>query len=124
MLTSLSLKSQNVLIIEIENLKSDNGKVLIELRDGDNNFIKGISVKIDENICLTRLENLKIGKYSFKYFHDENNNGKLDTNKLGIPNEGFGFSNNAKGTFGPPAFRNTIFNVNGSVVQKCTPHYF
>ena len=35
------------------------------------------------------------GKYALAVIHDENMNGKLDTNPIGIPKEGYGFSNNA-----------------------------
>ncbi len=51
------------------------------------------------------------GEYAVKIIHDENSNGKLDTNFLGIPREGFGFSNNAKPGMGPPAFEKSKFYV-------------
>jgi uncharacterized protein (DUF2141 family) len=41
--------------------------------------------------------------------HDVNKNGELDKNALGIPKEGFGFSNDAAGTFGPPGFDKAKF---------------
>jgi len=44
------------------------------------------------------------GRYAVIVFHDENDNGILDTNFLGIPKEGYGFSNNASGLFSAPAF--------------------
>jgi uncharacterized protein (DUF2141 family) len=42
------------------------------------------------------------GVYAVALFHDENANGHLDTNALGIPTEGYGFSNNPTLYFGPP----------------------
>lgn len=44
------------------------------------------------------------GRYALRAFADENGNTKLDTNMLGIPTERLGFSNDAKGTMGPPGF--------------------
>lgn len=44
------------------------------------------------------------GQHAIKVFHDVNGNGQLDTNKLGIPNEPYGFGNDARGRFGPPSF--------------------
>lgn len=42
--------------------------------------------------------------------HDENSNGKLDMNFVGIPKEGFGFSNNARpGAMRPPTFEDAAF---------------
>jgi len=45
--------------------------------------------------------------------HDENMDGKLDTNWVGIPTEGYGFSNDAKATLGPPSFSAASFLYNG-----------
>ncbi len=45
--------------------------------------------------------------------HDANGNGKLDSNMMGIPKEGFGFSNDATGSFGPPGFDEAKFNLTG-----------
>lgn len=44
------------------------------------------------------------GTYAVAVFHDENNNHHLDTNFLGLPTEGYGFSNNAAISLGPPKF--------------------
>jgi uncharacterized protein (DUF2141 family) len=50
------------------------------------------------------IPNLQPGRYAVAVIHDENGNGKLDTNVLGMPVEGFGFSNNPRIGFGPPRF--------------------
>ncbi len=44
------------------------------------------------------------GRYAIAAFHDENGNGELDANLLGIPTEGLGISNDASSIFGPPDF--------------------
>ena len=62
-------------------------------------------------------ENLKPGKYAFKYFHDENNDEKINTNLIGIPKEGYGFSNNAKGFFGKPSYKDVVFQLNSAEDQ-------
>lgn len=41
--------------------------------------------------------------------YDRNANGVLDTNVLGIPNEPFGFSNDAVAFFGPPDWEAAYF---------------
>jgi uncharacterized protein (DUF2141 family) len=51
------------------------------------------------------------GTHAIKVFHDVNDNGKLDTNWLGIPTEPYGFSNDAMGTLGPPSFQQAQFIV-------------
>lgn len=52
-----------------------------------------------------RFTGLAPGTYGLKVFHDVNSNGKLDTSWMGIPNEPYGFGNDARGRFGPPPFQ-------------------
>jgi uncharacterized protein (DUF2141 family) len=57
-------------------------------------------------------------------FHDENSNGKLDTNFMGIPREGVGASNDAKGHLGPPKFNAAAFRFGGGRLDlKITINY-
>ena len=50
------------------------------------------------------LGELPPGTYALVVIHDANRNGDIDRNFLGIPTEAWGFSNDAKGTLGPPSF--------------------
>ena len=64
-------------------------------------------------------KNVPIGKYAVACFHDENRDGKHNTNIIGIPKEGYGFSNNVFGPFGSsPKFEDAIIllNKNRSIV--------
>lgn len=56
-------------------------------------------------------ENLPAGTYAVSTFHDKNNNSKLDTGLFGIPQEKFGFSNNASKPFSPPDFQQAAFQL-------------
>ena len=56
-----------------------------------------------------QLKDIPAGKYAIAVIHDENDNLQLDTGLFGIPKEGFCFSNNAMGTFGPPSFESASF---------------
>lgn len=62
-------------------------------------------------------EDIPPGTYALAVIHDENSNGKLDTNWLRIPTEGYGFSNDAKARLGPPAFSAASFSYDGRSVQ-------
>lgn len=61
--------------------------------------------------------NIPPGKYAMVVIHDENMNGKLDTNWLGVPNEGYGFSNNAKALLSAPSFSDASFLYNGQNIN-------
>lgn len=54
-------------------------------------------------------ENVPFGAYALTVRHDENRNGKLDTNFLGMPKEGVGTSNNPHKLMGPPSFDDARF---------------
>ena len=45
------------------------------------------------------------GTYAVAVHHDEDGDGEMDTGLFGIPSEPHGFSNNARGRFGPPSWR-------------------
>jgi uncharacterized protein (DUF2141 family) len=55
------------------------------------------------------------GVYGISAFHDQNNNGKLDTNLIGLPTEDYCASRDARNTFGPPSFDDAKFSYDGGV---------
>jgi uncharacterized protein (DUF2141 family) len=61
------------------------------------------------------------GTYGLSAFHDQNENGKLDTNFLGMPIEDYCASNNARGVFGPPSFDDAKFTFRGGT-KKLEAH--
>lgn len=69
---------------------------------------------IKDNKVTFILDNLPYGDYAISVHHDEDNNGKVNTNFFGIPNEGLGSSNDAKGVFGPPSFDKAKITLNKS----------
>ncbi len=54
------------------------------------------------------------GLYAIQAWHDQNNNGRIDRDLLGIPTEGIGFSHNAPVLLGPPSFEDAAFTVEPS----------
>ena len=57
------------------------------------------------------------GRYAAQAFHDRNGNGKVDRGLFGIPNEGVGFSNDAKIVMAPPKFADAAFD-HGAAAQR------
>ena len=51
------------------------------------------------------------GTWAVVAYQDENTNGELDTNLLGIPKEPYGFSRDARSKFGPPGFDDAAIEV-------------
>ena len=74
-------------------------------------------IKIRKSQARCDFEDIPPGTYAMAVVHDENMNGKLDTNWAGVPTEGYGFSNNAKGVLGAPSFAAASFNYDGRNVD-------
>ncbi len=56
-------------------------------------------------------KDLPPGDYALTAYHDENDNGEIDRNALGIPTEGYAFSNDAMGFMGPPSFKDAAVTL-------------
>lgn len=102
------------LIVRLLNFSSDDGKAMIAIYNSEksynsNTVFKAFILKIKDGVAEQTFSNIPFGSYAVKTYHDENENGELDTNFLGIPMEDYGFSNNADGTFGPPDFEEAMF---------------
>ena len=69
------------------------------------------AVKVEGKTISLTYSGLASGTYALKLYQDIDGDEKLGTNVLGIPNEPFGFSNNAMGHFGPPSFEQAAFKV-------------
>ena len=104
-------------VIGARNTKGRIGVVLFRSAEGfPNDTSKAIhqqSVNIDSNTLSaeTTFRNLSYGTYAVSVLHDENGNGKMDKNFMGIPKEGYGASNNPRKRMGPPGFDEAKFSV-------------
>lgn len=76
-------------------------------------YFRRIKCPVVKNRTVFNLNDLPAGEYAVKVFHDENGNGELDTRMFGIPKEAYGFSNNARGKFGPPDYTDAVIQYSG-----------
>jgi uncharacterized protein (DUF2141 family) len=116
--------------ISIDGIRSSKGTVLIGLYDSPETFRRAIeaagtagflndpqrfaAVSLRANAALKSsvvFSNLPPGRYAVIAFHDENGNGKLDKNVLGVPTEPYAFSNNVQGFLGPPTYDKAAITV-------------
>jgi uncharacterized protein (DUF2141 family) len=105
----------NTISVAVHHLRNDQGTVVVLLFNGADGFpkqqkaFKVLTTKIVNRTATVDFNGLPAGVYGLAVFHDENSNGKMDTNFFGIPKEGVGASNGAKGHFGPPKFNDAAF---------------
>ena len=86
-------------------------------------LIKGKTTVTKAGEVQVVFENVAPGDYAISVMHDANENDELDSNAFGIPKEGFGFSNDAMGMFGPPSFEKAKFNFTGKNQVAITLKY-
>ena len=111
--------------VEVVNAKSDKGLILgavygsadAWLKDGQQ--VQGAMDQAKDKAVLV-YRNLPAGAYAITVFHDENGNGKLDTNLVGFPTERYGFSRDAKGNMGPPAFADAVVDLQADTTITIT----
>jgi uncharacterized protein (DUF2141 family) len=121
----------NIVHVEIGGLRNDKGQVFCALYSSPDGFPKNsekavarIKSAILDKQAVCEFSGMASGTYAVSVFHDENSNGKLDTNFMGIPREGVGASNGAKGHFGPPKFDAAAFHFSGGRLDlKITINY-
>lgn len=123
--TATATADGGALAIRFSGLRSGDGKVLVAIFRGEDGFPmasekawKRMVVPIRGTTASVDLEGLPAGEYAISAVHDENGNNELDTNFIGIPKEGLGASNNAKGRMGPPKYRDARFSVGAEPVTQ------
>jgi len=107
------------LIVRLLEFGSDDGKAMIAIFNDEKSYstneaFRAFILEIKDGLAEHTFLNIPFGSYAAKSYHDENGNGELDTNFLGIPTEDYGFSKNADGTFGPPDFEEAKFEFRTS----------
>ena len=132
-LTSLLLMSPafaGTVTVEVRNIETK-GEMHLAIYDDADVFendngekggaAKGIVEGVIEEVgtgTATYTFELPNGTYAIGIFVDANYNNEMDRNFFGVPKEQYGFSNDAKGSFGPPSFKDASFTVSGDMKLK------
>lgn len=104
------------LTLKVDKIKSADGNLLVAVYDqaahydSNSKWVVARKIKMTEGPLLIPLGDVPAGYYAVKLFQDENDNGQIDTNLLGIPSEPYGFSNNVD-SFSAPSFDEAKVNV-------------
>lgn len=91
------------LTVTIERIGQAQGHILVLVADSEAGWdgqapraaARKIAVENTEPLAVT-FTDLAPGRYAVQVLHDANDNGRLDTNIVGMPTEGYGFSNNPR----------------------------
>jgi uncharacterized protein (DUF2141 family) len=115
--------AQITLKIEITELRNNKGKIMLQVFDQKEKVVSQQMGDIKDRSCSFITGNLSKGKYAVRFYHDENLNQKMETNLVGKPTEGYGFSNNVTGKFSMPPFEKWIFSLNHDTTIILKPVY-
>lgn len=111
--------------VKIQNINNNTGVIACAIFATEKGF-PGKFLKYASKIMITQISgtdasfefsDILPGKYAIAVIHDENYNGELDKNFLGIPKEGYGFSNGAEIKLSAPSFSDAEFLYDGGVLQ-------
>ena len=108
---------QGQLKITVPNVNKIEGMIQVSLYNSKDKFIrkgqeyKSQVRKVRSNSETFIFNDLPAGTYAVALYHDENSDGKCNTNLIGIPKEGYGFSKNFKPSLSAPKFEDTKFRL-------------
>lgn len=111
--------------VKILDIRNSTGAVACALFDAPEGFPAeflhyatiNMMIKVRDTQASCHFIGVPAGKYALAVIHDENLNGKLDTNWLGVPKEGYGFSSDAKASLSAPSFEAASFSYDGQNLE-------
>ena len=113
LLAAMVRADTGTLIVEVQDLEFNEGKVRFALFDSDENFFKEAvaygDIDVADNSAMWIVNNLPFGTYAVTVHHDVNDNGEMERRWFGKPKEPTGASTNPSLRFGPPTFENSRF---------------
>jgi len=114
--SQLLAKGQTLIQVEVSGISSKKGEILAALFSTEKGFpndaskaFKTVKALPSNGKATLQFNQVPDGKYAIALFHDTNGDGKLNTNILGIPKEGYGVSNNVRNLFSAPGFEESSF---------------
>ena len=113
--------------IEVRGIRSGDGRLYVAAHGPEtkttfpaaDGVLAGLNRRARAGVLRFVLHGLAPGRYAVSAFHDENDDGELGTNLVGVPSEGYGFANDPGAAFGPPDFEAaavTVGDTSGAAV--------
>lgn len=132
LLSGTIIHAQHTLKVHVNDLRNTSGTLYFAVFTSEKGFpgdpsqavYSGKIEKIPSISTSYTFNNVISGEYAVAIFHDEDNNGSMKKNVLGIPLEGTAVSNNAKGKLGPPKYADARFKLDGNKSISVTMWYF
>lgn len=103
-------------VFRVHGLRSDRGQIMGALYDSPQHWVRAgehaADCRAEIRARVARCEmQVRPGRYAFAFAHDEDGDGELDRDFLGIPSEGYGFSNDVRPALSLPSWQSAAFDV-------------
>lgn len=113
-----------VIAVTVRGIAGTEGTIRMALFASDDGFpgerdraVQSGAWPIDADTLEALFDDVPPGRYAVSVIHDENDDGKMATDFMGRPKEGYGFSRDARGRFGPPGFDSAAFDATGDTTR-------
>ena len=121
--SAVEAQQGNTISVPVSGLRNNNGDVRCGLFNSAATFPKdgqqfmGVVAPIANQQATCVFSNVSPGTYAVSLFHAEKGETTLRTGFFGQPEQGYGFSRNAKGTMGPPSFNAAAYTYAGGATS-------
>jgi uncharacterized protein (DUF2141 family) len=115
--------NSGTLRVLITGFTSDEGSARAAVYSSEDSFLDisrayaKVVLPIEGARCMWVIEDIPYGEYALVAYHDKNNNDQFDTNVVGVPREDYGFSNGARGIFGPANYNNAKISMDSALKE-------
>lgn len=114
-------QSNGPMVVSVAGFRSTEGQIMAFLFSNADDFptkrdkaLRSRKTAVMGTTTIFVFDDVPAGVYGVAVYHDENSNGKMDRHWYGTPMEGYGASNDATGSFGPPKFADAKFEFHSS----------
>ena len=107
-------QENNKIIVKVDQINSSEGTINVAIFNSEKDFLNTPFMSKVKKASTGELEfefAVPNGEYTVSIYHDENENGELDKNFIGIPDEPYGVSLEGKSMFGPPSYKDARFTL-------------
>lgn len=122
--SSSTASEESIAVVDITGFSSLEGLVRLAIFNSDAGWPEGIeystrriSSAVTADTVTMWIRGLEAGQYAMAAFHDKDSDSVFDRNLFGFPTESYGFSNNVRGSMGPPDYSEAVFTLESDTVR-------
>jgi uncharacterized protein (DUF2141 family) len=115
--------------VNITNIQPLTGNIMVALFNSKETYFdidqmyEGFEIPADSSRVECTFQDLPIGTYAITIYHDEDNNGEMNRSWIGMPKEGYAFSNNFTSLIKPASFKDAAFQLQKDTTLEIKMNY-